>query len=219
MLRGVPSGSLPPAGATRAEKKAQTRRRLLQAAAAVFARRGFHGASVEEIAAEAGMTTGALYWHFAGKEALFLALADEQVERRVAEIASLAEDADDPAALQDRVAQQFASFIEHDPDWPLLFFEFWAYGARDPRLREEFAERRRAVQQALAQTVERATRAYGLTLTIPSEQLAIGLGALINGLAFERVADPDAVPDALVGQLVWSLVLGAVVGFSNPGAT
>ena len=65
---------------TRAERKQETRRRLLDAAAEVFARRGFHGASVEDIAAHAGFTQGALYANFAGKEGLFLAVIDDSPE-------------------------------------------------------------------------------------------------------------------------------------------
>jgi AcrR family transcriptional regulator len=52
----------------REQQKAATRLRLLEAAETVFARRGFHGASVDKIAREAGATTGALYANFAGKE-------------------------------------------------------------------------------------------------------------------------------------------------------
>ena len=75
-----------PAVLTRKERQAQTRRELIAAAARVFARRGYHKATIEEIAAEAGMTSGAVYSNFEGKEELFLAIADDQVASRVAEI-------------------------------------------------------------------------------------------------------------------------------------
>src|SRR5437763_6344829 len=67
----------------RDQQKAMTRQRLLEAAEAVFARRGFHGASVDEIAREAGATTGALYANFAGKEDLFLELLDHTMAQDV----------------------------------------------------------------------------------------------------------------------------------------
>jgi AcrR family transcriptional regulator len=65
---------------SRQEKKAETRARLLEAAESVFARRGFHAASVEEVAEEAGFSTGAVYSNFGGKEDLFLALWDSALE-------------------------------------------------------------------------------------------------------------------------------------------
>ena len=70
---------------TRRERQEQTRELLLDAAAMVFARRGYHEASVEEIASEAGFSTGAVYSNFSGKEELFLALADREVEKQVAD--------------------------------------------------------------------------------------------------------------------------------------
>ncbi|MET0831731.1 MAG: helix-turn-helix domain-containing protein, partial [Acidimicrobiia bacterium] len=60
--------------ATRVERKAQTRSDLLTAARRVFLRSGFHGASVEEIAEEAGYTKGAVYSNFEDKAALYLAV-------------------------------------------------------------------------------------------------------------------------------------------------
>src|ERR671935_2790472 len=117
---------------TRKEAQERTRQRLLAAAAKVFARRGYHRATVDEIASEAGFTIGAVYSNFAGKEELFLALADRQVEQRVAEIRALGEAAergDQPGA---EAAAQFREFLQRDPDWPLLFYEFWSFGVRNP---------------------------------------------------------------------------------------
>src|SRR5215210_4606116 len=71
---------------TRVERKAETREALLDAAGQVFARRGFHGAAVDDVAAEAGFSTGALYSNFDGKEDLFLALLAREIERQVREV-------------------------------------------------------------------------------------------------------------------------------------
>src|SRR5437588_10908548 len=83
MSAATPAGRL-----TREQSKANTRERLLDAARGVFARSGFHGAAVEEIASEAGYSTGALYSNFDGKEDLFLALMGREVTKHGEEIAS-----------------------------------------------------------------------------------------------------------------------------------
>ena len=197
---------------SRAEKKAETRRRLIDAAARVFARRGFHGAGVDEVAADAGVTTGALYWHFKTKEELFLALADERVTRRVEEIADVDGSRGEPLDLEADIERQFKAFIEREPEWPLLYYEFWAYGARDARLRGAFTERRRRVQMALAEAIEHRARSLDVQLPVASEQVAIGMNALMNGLALERVADEAAVPDGLAGLLMSRFLLGIVTG-------
>ncbi len=78
---------------TRAEAQAQTRRRLLDGAAVVFARRGFHGASLEEVADEAGYSKGAVYSNFVSKEELFLAVLAARFHDRTELYRQLAEQA------------------------------------------------------------------------------------------------------------------------------
>jgi AcrR family transcriptional regulator len=68
---------------SRQEQTAQTKARLITSARIVFARQGFHRALLEEIAEEAGYSTGAIYAHFDGKEDLFLAVLDDHVAARI----------------------------------------------------------------------------------------------------------------------------------------
>src|SRR5918996_342747 len=164
---------------TRREKQELTRERLLDAAARVFARRGYGQASVEEIAAEAGFTTGAVYSNFSGKEELFLALADKKIEDRVAEIRALGAAGEQAGA---EAARGFREFVDRDPDWPLLFYEFWSFGVRNADIREEFGKRRQAVVDALAEALERVAGQLGFQLRFPAPVLARAISASLNGL-------------------------------------
>src|SRR4029453_8495614 len=67
---------------TRSERKERTRTDLIAAARRVFLRRGFHAASLDEIAEEAGFTKGAVYSNFESKDDLFLAVLDEHFRQR-----------------------------------------------------------------------------------------------------------------------------------------
>jgi AcrR family transcriptional regulator len=183
-----------PAVLTRKERQVQTREQVIAAAARVFARRGYHRATVDEIASEAGFTIGALYSNFSGKEELFLAIADRHTEARVAEIEALGEAADGDGDAGAEAATQIRSFLESDPDWPLLFYEFWSLSVRNPELQDELAQRRDAIRDALASTLERVAERAGLELRFPAPLLATAIAASINGLAFERAADPEALP-------------------------
>src|SRR6202012_5981794 len=69
----------------RSARSAQTRTKLLEAAATVYARRGFAGATLDEVASEAGFTKGAVYGHFGSKENLLLALLAEYLAGQIAE--------------------------------------------------------------------------------------------------------------------------------------
>jgi AcrR family transcriptional regulator len=202
---------------TRKQKQERTRVELIEAAGRVFARRGYHGASVEEVAAEAGYSTGAVYSNFKGKEELFLALNDDELEKRLEDYRAVVDAVDSPGEAEQTAAARFGDFIRDDPEWPLLFFEFWAYGARNRRLRGEFVKQREAEVKIIAEAVEHQTAAAGVELPLPAEQVAVGIGALINGLAFERVLDPDSVPDELFGLILSRLIVGLLSDFGDHG--
>ena len=71
-----------PTRLTRAEQRDVTRSRLLDAAEKVFVDRGFHAASVDEVAEEAGYSKGAVYSNFENKDELFLAVLERRTHGR-----------------------------------------------------------------------------------------------------------------------------------------
>jgi len=201
---------------TREQSRAQTRGRLLDAARTVFARSGFHGASVEEIASEAGFSTGALYSNFEGKEDLFLALMEREIDEHAAEIAAAVRER---ASISERAAggaRQWMTMIEREPEALLLFMEFWAYGVRDSRIRPQVAERFAQMRRVLTGLIAEGVRDFDLELTIPAEQLAVAIDALADGIARQKLADPEAVPDELMGDVL-GLLLSAVTRPARTG--
>jgi AcrR family transcriptional regulator len=211
-MAGTPSGTR----LTREQSRANTRERLLAAARSVFARGGFHGASVEEIASEAGFSTGALYSNFEGKEDLFLVLMEREIEEHAQEIAAAVRER---ASVSERAAggaRQWMTMIEREPEALLLFMEFWAYGVRDARVRPKVAARFAQMRQVLTGLIADGVRDFDLELTIPAEQLAVAIDALADGIARQKLADPDAVPDELMGTVL-SLLLAAVTRPAGTG--
>jgi AcrR family transcriptional regulator len=175
------------------------REALVGAAADVFRRRGFQAATLREIAAEAGMTTGAVYSNFDGKADLFLAVLQEKLDPRLATMYEAARTA--PLhGVGPRVGEQFAVYLKQRRRWLILLIEFWAESARDPKLRPKFAQRHAELRAAVRQVVaERAARLdYGLPL--PADDMATLLIALTNGMAVELLADPAAVPEDLYAR-------------------
>src|ERR687892_922150 len=108
------------------------REELLAAALRVFARRGYRQAGVDEIAAEAGYSKGALYWHFSGKEELLMALLDERIDApmrdRIALLASAPPERDMSVEATRAVARQLGEQREA----MLLEREYWSLAIRDP---------------------------------------------------------------------------------------
>jgi len=113
----------------RGERKAETRARLLQAGARVFARDGFHDASLDTIAEVAGYSKGAVYSNFATKDELFVALIDQEFPV-------------EPGPL--------------DRDRTLLLLEFVLYAARRPKVRRQVLARQKARLEAAARAKTKA---------------------------------------------------------------
>jgi len=208
LTSSVAGGPAPATRMTRKESKAFTRERLLEAARRVFASNGFHGASVEEIASAAGFSTGALYSNFDGKEDLFLALMESEIEEHAREIAAAVAERSSVAERAAGGARQWMTMIEREPQLLLLFMEFWAYGVRDPQVRPKVAARFAQVRKLLTELIADGVREFGLELEIPAQHLAVAIDALADGIARQKLADPDAVPDDLMGKVL-SLLLAA----------
>ena len=220
MAAATQVGAAEPAPASarmsREERKANTRERLLLAARTVFARSGFHGASVEEIASEAGFSTGALYSNFDGKEALFLAVMERAIDEHAREISDAVGARTSISERATGGARQWMMMIERDPEVLLLFMEFWAYGARDAKVRPQVAAQFARVRTLLTQLIADGVREFDLVLDIPAEQLAVAIDALADGIARQKLADPDAVPDELMGRVL-SLLFAAVTRPAGTG--
>jgi AcrR family transcriptional regulator len=181
-------------------RREMTRRHLLEAAAIVFAEKGFHGATLDEVAAAAGFTKGAVYSNFKNKDDLFLALLDDKSERQFAVMVEVLESGPHEMAAQLPRVQQLihgTSFF-WDDTWTTLYLEFVLYAVRNPEARAKlaaFSERERTWVQQL---MEREYANVGATASHPTLELAGISLALFNGLGMARLVDPDSVTNETV---------------------
>jgi AcrR family transcriptional regulator len=180
---------------------------VLAAAHAVFSRKGLRGASLEEIAAEAGVSRGAVYYNFADKERLFLTLLRQRCQQRAEQIRRLAVESDEVGADIRRVATAFIDDARRDPGWTRLFVEFTALAAERPEIRAELAKELHDCRQAVAELLERRLRDLDIASQPLTRDLAAGAIALANGLALEHLADP-ALPNDLLPRLIELIIAG-----------
>ncbi len=172
-----------------------TRCRLLDAAEQVFQRQGVSRTSLADIAAEAGTTRGAIYWHFKDKADLFNAMMDRVVLPM--EQALL----DDVAAEMDPIAHMHAALLNA--------LHKTASDARTQRVFEvathkvEYVEELSAVRlrhldvrakcmQRMRQDLLRGARLRGVRLPVPAQMAVHGLHALVDGLIQNWLLDPEA---------------------------
>ncbi len=194
---------------TRAEKQARTRAELIAAATRVFARRGYNGASVEEIAEEAGYSHGAVYSNFEGKADLFLAVFEEYMAERARELAETQAGLDEDAPLEVRaraLADQWMERFASDRESFVLHLEFLGHANREPELARRFGTRSASMREAVARYISHYQEEAGVELAMPADDLALVMRALGIGLALESLVSPDAVRDDLYGDFVELLV-------------
>jgi AcrR family transcriptional regulator len=199
-----------PRRSRRDERKEETRAELIEAAAKVFARRGFHGASVEQIAAEAGYSTGALYWHFHGKDDLFLAVYEDQAASRTRDVEAFAARAEGALPQRARAfAEQFMARAEREPEFLILSLEFLVHAWRNPPLREAFGQRREWGRRAAERLLEDEADRGNVKLPMPARDLAAVMRELGTGLGMARLADPGLDADIYADfvELFFEMVL------------
>jgi AcrR family transcriptional regulator len=192
---------------TRAERREQTRGDLVAAADRRFVDGGFHATSLDQIAADAGYTKGAVYSNFASKEDLFFAVYERRAARAAAEMAELF--AADPAGGLERISADTSARRNRDDGWLAAFFEFWAHVIRHPELRARFASIHRRLQEPVAEALERVAARRGVELPVAALPLAVAAGAMQIGLALERLTQPEIVDDEL-GMRMGRLLLDEI---------
>ncbi|MEA2332695.1 MAG: hypothetical protein QOH58_2833 [Thermoleophilaceae bacterium] len=193
---------------TRKERQAHTRERLMHSAAEVAARRGIERASLDEVAEHAGFTKGAVYANFAGKEDLFLAMLDAHFAARLEELDRILSTEADPDQQAREAAEGFMRALATEPEWDRLFFEFAVYAARNEQFRVQLVERYRALRGRIADLLERRAQQLGIEPVIPPHEIAAMTFAMTNGVALERLLEPEAVPDGLYPEMVATFFAG-----------
>jgi AcrR family transcriptional regulator len=205
--------------AARAEGRA-ARDELLSASLRVFARRGYRDAGVDEIAAEAGYSKGALYWHFSSKEELLMALLEERVDAPLRDRVALLASAPVERDMSVEATRAFAQQLDEEREAMLLEREYWSLAIRDPDLRARYAERQAELRDALASGLEARARHLGSPeLTMSGEDVARIVMSIIGGLAVDELVEPGSVRPELLGEALALVYAGLVAGAQGqPGS-
>lgn len=195
----------------RRERADRTRADLLDAAARVIAAQGYEGASVGDIAADAGYTKGALYAHFGSKHEVMMALARERlgydVEDPELDLPGLTDQGVDVEALT-----AFLAETGHDPAL-LLSLEFLLYGLRNPAAGDELAALHLASFDLLAEQVARVrvSREDGGAdeVTERDRDVTLGVISVLNFAALTaRLTGSSAMSPAAAARAIARLVEG-----------
>ena len=210
MTSASPTGASP-GSPQRSPRREATRRRLLSAAEEVFAERGFHGASVEDICERAHFTRGAFYSNFATKDELVLELFQQHVARvRVA----VAEAATRPGLTLPQVLEAVFDVWTGEPEarrrWHLLTSEFALHALRDPQARRAWAAVQSDVRAELTRLVDTIATAHGVAITIPTEELVRMVTLVLHGGLGQHLLEPESVGAGSLERRLLPVVVAAV---------
>lgn len=195
-------------------RRQMTRQHLLVAAAQVFSERGFHGASLDEVAARAGFSKGAVYSNFQNKEDLFFAVL-EWIYSRAME--SLKETLRSSAVPSESRLADFADLIKRPvgpavADWSILYEEFHLYALRNPAARARLAELDRQDVAEVARVIEGERQSLGFRPLESAADAARIVIALMNGVSMMRSLDEDLANDDEFLQTVMAFVARGLMG-------
>jgi AcrR family transcriptional regulator len=179
-------------------RRAMTREHLLRAAAIVFARDGFHGATLDQIASTAGFSKGAVYSNFNSKDDLFLALLQDRMDRQFAvttEVLEAGSRERDDQLPRLRELINSGTFL-WDDTWQMLYLEFVLYARRNPEAQEKLAAAMQRETAFVADLIAREYESVGAPPKYSPRHLAVLSLALFNGLGMAGLVDPGLVDDA-----------------------
>jgi AcrR family transcriptional regulator len=191
------------------EDKSQRRDEIMAAAKNVFARKGFHNTTIADIAKEAGLAYGSVYWYFDSKDDLFHALmAVEEQALRAHVTAAVGASTDGYGEQPFRTAVQATlEFFEADKATvKLLFRDAYALGDR-------FEKHLGGIYERFIDDIETfivAAQEQGQVVVAPARMVAYTLAALIGQLAHRRLSTDDGVNAAEVADFVVGLVLNGL---------
>ncbi|HUS61702.1 MAG TPA: helix-turn-helix domain-containing protein [Acidimicrobiales bacterium] len=190
--------------ATQEERRADTRQRLLDAAAELFAERGIEASSVDAIAERAERTSGAVYDHFDGKQGLLFALLEGWVDDVAVAIGAEMATA---TSLDERLASIWRNVTDPptgDGRWIALEHELWSYAARNESARDHLARRYRAAWEGVDEAVA--------DWNGDASRVGPALIGLLLGLEMMRRVDPDALTDEMAIAALRGVVAATTTG-------
>ncbi len=183
---------------TQEERKAETRARLLAAAAQLFSEQGIDAVSVDAVAEAAGRTSGAVYAHFGSKQGLLLALLDSWKDSVLTVLLAEVAVTESPLGQLAAVWGNVGGAVADGPgSWSLLEQELWLRAARDNEVATVVRTRNAEARQYTARRLAGWSSAVDAHPVAGPDDLAVLVKALLTGLAMQRRLDPESVDDDL----------------------
>ncbi|WP_197279731.1 TetR/AcrR family transcriptional regulator [Bosea sp. AAP35] len=189
--------------------------RILDAAESVFARAGFHAATMQDVAAEAGMSPGNLYRYFASKDAIIAGMAERDRSLIAADFAEL-----DPAkgsVLDQLEALGRRHLVEEPREKSIIALQIWAEAARNPVMAQMCAAIDGTLVGGLALAIAGAKANGELPANLDDARFLQAVFMMADGFFCRRATDPQFDP-AMAAETLFKAMRGLAQVLLQPEA-
>ncbi len=194
---------------TREESQAQTRERLINAAQHLFVSNGYGGASIRDIANNAGYSQGAFYSNFSSKEDILLELLRRHMEAEALQLSTVM--GNNAQQLEQILAEleAWASTLNQDADWCMLSIELQLHAKRSPTFAAEYQKVWGKHRSEIGSVISLLFEKLGRPAPASPDELAAAFMALSHGLALQRTTDRLDPPGRLIMVFLRGLIASA----------
>ncbi len=181
-----------------AEHEQQVRDRIVRAATAVFAEKGYHGATIADVVARSGLSVGAIYTHFRGKDELFLLACDSTAERGLEELGvRLASLSSTPERLGAALAYYVETIDSFDGEpGQVSLIRAWAEADVEPGVRDMLVRRRERLVGAATLLLQEGIGRGDIPAWLDVGDAARAFTGLMDGLLLQRIEEGPAFQPA-----------------------
>jgi len=198
----------------------EIRDRILVAASRVFADRGYHSSTIADVVRESGLSVGAIYSYFSGKDELIRLTCDQIAARGLDELAARLAPATTTAERLAIAIRLYVETIDGYDGAPgqVTLVQAWAEADREPGVREMLAARRERLAGAGQMLLRQGVVNGELPDSLDVDAVTRGLLALLDGLMLQRIEAGDAYRPADVERRAFAIV-NLLLGAGSPSAS
>lgn len=171
----------------------ERKNQILDAAMNIFARMGFHAARMDDVAEEAGLSKGALYWYFKSKDAIISAILERLFRLALKDLLKL--QANEEGSVREGLiayTRQAIGYMDRLKMLMPMMYEFYALAARQRRMQSFIKEYYGQYVETMANLIQRGIDRGEFKPTNPQEA-AITLIAIYEGLVLLWVFTPQLI--------------------------
>ncbi|MFL5674044.1 MAG: TetR/AcrR family transcriptional regulator [Chloroflexota bacterium] len=199
----------------------EVRDRILDAAARVFAEKGYHSSTIADVVRESGLSVGAIYTYFSGKDELIRLTCDQLAARGLDELAARLAPATTTAERLAIAIRLYVETIDRYDDAPgqVSLVQAWAEADREPGVREMLAARRERLAGAGQLLLRQGVINGELPASLDVDAVTRAFLALLDGLMLQRIEAGDTYRPADLERRATAIVEILLARTPEPVAT